>query len=88
MATNGNKVCAIPELLESILLELPIKDLLLVQRVSKGWQSTVETSFKIQQALYYKERPLSSLDPDNTLDINPFFYRVLHMILHHGSYTL
>lgn len=42
------------ELLESILFELGTKDLLFAQRVSKHWQAVIESSCKLQQALFFK----------------------------------
>ena len=41
------------ELLESVLLELACRDLLLVQRVSKTWQATVVGSSALQRALCF-----------------------------------
>lgn len=40
------------ELLESILLHLPTKDVLLAQRVSKSWKGTVTGSLRLQKALF------------------------------------
>jgi hypothetical protein len=42
------------ELLESVLFELPSKDLLLAQRVCKQWKLTIEGSRKLQQALFFR----------------------------------
>lgn len=41
------------ELLESILYELPTRDLLLAQRVNKQWQAVVGSSKKLQRALFF-----------------------------------
>ncbi|KAK4613631.1 hypothetical protein CLAFUW4_09711 [Fulvia fulva] len=41
------------ELLEQILLELPMKDLLLDQRVSKMWKECIDKSTKLQKALFF-----------------------------------
>ena len=43
----AQKVFAIPELLELILLQLPERDALLDQRVSVKWRDTIATSPKI-----------------------------------------
>ena len=40
------------ELLESILFQLPTRDLLLGQRVSKRWQAVIGISRKLQRALF------------------------------------
>ena len=65
MDHNGSraseKVSAIGELLEAILLQIPVKDLLLNQRVCKQWHSTIKNSTRLQQALFFKPltaRPL------------------------------
>jgi hypothetical protein len=43
----------ITELFEQVLLQLPIKDLLLnAQRVSKAWRNTVKRSTSLQRALF------------------------------------
>lgn len=41
------------ELLEAILIHLPPKDVLVVQRVSKAWQGTIKGSLLLQRALFY-----------------------------------
>lgn len=51
---NMDAVPDIPELLENILLNLPIRDLLLAQRVNKTFQATILGSSKLQQALFLK----------------------------------
>lgn len=43
-----------PELLESILLHLPLRDLLHSQRVCQGLKKLVETNAKLQQALFFQ----------------------------------
>lgn len=46
------------ELLEAILLELPIKDLLMnAQRVSTTFNTTIQASTRLQQALFFKPLP-------------------------------
>lgn len=49
------------ELLESILHELPTKDLLLAQAVSKHWKATIDNSPKLQRALFFKPVDLELL---------------------------
>lgn len=46
------RVFAIGELLEAILLELPIKDLLLSQRINKNCKRAVDSSTRIRKALF------------------------------------
>lgn len=51
-----------PELLEMLLLNLPIKDLLVnAQRVCKKWNSTIRDSPKLQQALFFSPLPGKSV---------------------------
>jgi len=40
------------ELLEAVLLNLPMKDLLLSQRVRRSWQALIITSLHLQRALF------------------------------------
>lgn len=47
------KVFDVVEMLEHVLLDLPMLDLLLAQRVNKQFKSTIEGSMKIQQALFF-----------------------------------
>lgn len=56
-----------PELLETILLELPIKDLLInAQRVDKTFNGTIQASAKLQQALFFKPLPGKPLNFEKT----------------------
>ena len=45
-------VLGLPELLESILLQLPTRDLLVLQRVARLWKITVEQSSVLRQTLF------------------------------------
>ncbi|KAK4952175.1 hypothetical protein LTR10_010095 [Elasticomyces elasticus] len=42
----------VPELLENVLLYLPLRDIIQAQRVSKYWLNSIESSPKVQQALF------------------------------------
>lgn len=46
-----------PELLENVLLYLPLNEILFAQRVCRFWKASIETSANAQRVLYY--RPLS-----------------------------
>lgn len=48
----ATKVASIPELLEHILLYLPLRTLLLVQTVSKSFHLFIQGSIKIKRALF------------------------------------
>lgn len=45
------------ELVEQMLLQLPMKDLLLAQRVDKIFKATIDGSLKLQQALFFTLPP-------------------------------
>ncbi|KAI9712315.1 MAG: hypothetical protein M1820_001528 [Bogoriella megaspora] len=49
-----DQVIVIPELLERILLQLPLRKILVVQRVCKLWLSVVTESYELQTALFLK----------------------------------
>ena len=49
---SAARTFALPELLEVILISLPTKDLLLLQRVAKLWKATVAKSSALRQALF------------------------------------
>ncbi|KAK4614102.1 hypothetical protein CLAFUW4_09542 [Fulvia fulva] len=54
----GETVAAIPELVEMILLQLPLQDVMLAQRVDRTFRDVIGGSSKLQQALFL--RPCSS----------------------------
>ncbi len=64
-----SQALALPEVLEAILLELPIRDLLTsAPLVSKSWNEAITSSAAIQQALFFQQRRESrGQDPE----INP-----------------
>ncbi|KAI7227725.1 hypothetical protein KC330_g8273 [Hortaea werneckii] len=49
-----NQVLAITELLEAVLLQLPMENLFLAQEVCKHWRLLITTSDPIQKALFMK----------------------------------
>lgn len=48
------QVLSTTELLEMILLQLPLKDLLLAQRVSTKWKAVIDASPDLQKALFFQ----------------------------------
>ena len=53
--TACERLLATPELFEMILLELPMQTLLVnVQRICKEWSAFLESSLKLQQAMFFK----------------------------------
>ena len=86
------KVFAIPELLEAVLLELPLEDLLLVQRVNTNFRDVISRSVYLQRRLYFSHRDLPT--PADLYkhcafyphprtcpwpDINPFLDHLMHL---------
>jgi len=67
METNNRSptatVFATPELLEAILLELPMRSLLTCQRVDRTFQATIKGSTKLQVNLYYRLAPQTTTSP-------------------------
>ncbi|KAK4547578.1 hypothetical protein LTR36_000535 [Oleoguttula mirabilis] len=50
----ADKLFAVPELLEGVLRALPTKDLLFAQQVCKHWQAVINTSARLQKALFLR----------------------------------
>lgn len=73
---SATRVLAITELLEQILLELPMRDLLLAQRVDQFWKHTIDGSPRIQRALYFEPVPPSR--PDGLMHTTPTVNPLLH----------
>ncbi|GME22633.1 f-box domain protein [Neofusicoccum parvum] len=61
MGAGRDQVFRTPELLELILLHLPMRDLLLAQRVCQTFRTLVRTSPTLQQALFFKPLPATAL---------------------------
>ncbi|KAI9708360.1 MAG: hypothetical protein M1820_004064 [Bogoriella megaspora] len=51
--TKTVDVFAIPELLEMMLLLVPMKDVLLSQRVCRHWKAVIDSSIQLQQHLFF-----------------------------------
>jgi hypothetical protein len=70
MATN--KVISLVELLELILLNLPMRDLLLAQRVSRHWRATIRSSKGLRFKLFLQTpEPCPRPDTDPNIEMNP-----------------
>lgn len=52
----GSRITEIYELLELCLLELPIRDLLLAQRVSRRFNAAINTSPRLREKLFFTSR--------------------------------
>lgn len=67
----------IPELLESILLQLPLQDLLRVQGVNKTFRDAIKASHQLQVKLFFKTDP----PKDGSSIVNPFLERILKLVI-------
>ncbi|KAK5726348.1 hypothetical protein LTR17_012779 [Elasticomyces elasticus] len=67
--TAQRDVLDLPELLENILLNLSIRDLLFSQAVCRRWKATVDSSVRIQRALFFipgTAEDINYVSPDHT----------------------
>lgn len=72
-SVTGLSVAAVPEIFLMILKELPMKELLLFQRVSHHWRDTIAHSSALQQKLFFKAITNVRQEPIyNTLVKNTF----------------
>lgn len=60
-----------PELLETMLLELPMQDLLLAQRVCLRFKGTIDGSIKIRRALFFEPEPVAKEGGAVASRVNP-----------------
>ncbi|KAK5746935.1 hypothetical protein LTR17_000566 [Elasticomyces elasticus] len=70
----GTRLTNTYELLEMILLRLPVDTLLLSQRVNKQFQSTIANSKPLQQKLFFAPLPTSAVYREPR--VNPMFSRL------------
>jgi hypothetical protein len=67
----GDRIAKIPELVEIILLHLPVRDLLLAQRVSTTFKAVIDKSQPIQRALFLLPENVPSRFRETDVRINP-----------------
>jgi len=67
----GLRLASIPELVEAILPLLPIRDLLLAQRVSRCFRAVIEESKAIQRILFLLPEPVTPGLRETGVRINP-----------------
>jgi len=70
---SWQRVLLVAELFEAILLQLPHRDLLLAQAVSRHWRDTILTSPRIQQKLFFQ--PVSNTN--HGPELNPLLQWLL-----------
>lgn len=79
MSSSCDQVLAVTELLEAILLELPVRDMFRARRISKTWRNVSSSSPRIQEKLFLKpsEGPIEPTGPNHDYPrhfrINPNF---------------
>lgn len=75
----ASQVFAIPEILENILLRLPMLDLLLAQRVDKTFRGVINSSIHIRRALFFEIRPQSESEKNlgAAPEVNPLLRKML-----------
>ncbi|KAF9634339.1 putative f-box domain protein [Lasiodiplodia theobromae] len=71
MANHEHHVLQIPELLELILAQLPMRDLLLAQRVCRRFNNLIQTSIVLQQALFFRPLPKPATPEPTTTPKRP-----------------
>ncbi|KAF2726791.1 hypothetical protein EJ04DRAFT_582465 [Polyplosphaeria fusca] len=79
-APSSSRVFGVYELLEAILLYLPMRFLLLAQGVNRCWKATIDSSKPIQCALFFLPRDPDSEPVKNEL-IEKVFARFFRMTL-------
>lgn len=70
VCNNGMRLFRIPEILELVLSYLPIRDLLLAQRVNHRFQQTIGGSDKLQRLLFLQAAPFDPSRPVKPI-LNP-----------------
>ena len=66
------------EIMESVLFALPMRDLLLAQRVCKQWQQLITQSPQLQRKLFLRPSPSSEAEPefnDLLMEVFPPLFR-------------
>ena len=53
MISTSHQLFNIPELLEVVLLHLPRKDVICLQRLAKSWSTTIQNSYPLQEKLCF-----------------------------------
>lgn len=65
MATHAQpRIFSIPELFETVLFHLPLRNLLLVQSVCRQWKKTIDDSPALQQKLFFRPVPDRTQEPE------------------------
>lgn len=79
------------ELLEAIVYELPIRDVLLAQRVDRQFKAVITDSTKLQQALFFKPIPGGPIEAETShcssyrVYYNPLLRKLVHQMCMYSS---
>ena len=80
--SSSSEVLNTVELLEAILLFLPIGDVLLAQRISKQWHFTIIGSRRLQRALFLDPTtPKRKQDDSDVVFLNPLADKLLWVMV-------
>jgi len=79
MTDKAAEVFAVPELLETIFLQLPPKDLLLAQGVNTTFRDVIKNSIQIQRSLFYASLPVTNGEAEPKPRINPLIDRIFRL---------
>jgi hypothetical protein len=71
MNPAAQRVLSTTELLQRILLHLPVRDLLLAQCVSRSFLDLITSSLMLQEALFFRAKPHRHADFYKDAQINP-----------------
>lgn len=71
----STKVLAIAELIETILIQVPPLELLLLQRVSKTWRAAIKESKPLQRKLFFEVDPTRAGNDVSDFEWNPFLMK-------------
>lgn len=74
MSSRPAQVFAIPELLENILIYLPMRDLLLAQSISRTFHTAIHNIPSLQEKLFFRARRVRAGDNDKIRDVNPMLH--------------
>lgn len=50
----GATLASIPEHVEQMVLQLPLRDILLAQRISKAWNGVIANFPRLQKAIFFR----------------------------------
>jgi len=79
-STTTQRALQIPEIILAILLHLPMRDLLLSQRVNQTFHALIRSSKPLQQKLFFA--PSQEDQTEGPSELNPLLVQVFPLFLH------